>query len=45
MEVLDDTLGLEKEGDMVHRRNIMNANDLFRGDMTEHGDFGLGGRF
>ena len=41
LEVLYDTLGLEKEGDMVDGRDIMNADDLFGGDVTEHGDLGF----
>ena len=44
MEVLDNTLRLEEERDMVNRGNVVHADDLFRCDVTEHGDLGLGGR-
>lgn len=37
-EVLDDTLRLKEEGDMVHGRDVVDADNLFRRDMTEHRD-------
>ena len=37
-EVFDNTLGLEKEGDMVHRGDVMDTDNLFGRDVTEHRD-------
>ncbi|SRR6266404_5139185 len=38
-----NSLRLEQQGDVIHRHNIMHADDLLGRDMTEHGDLLLGG--
>lgn len=39
LEVLDDALGLEQEGDMVDGGDVVDTDDLFWRNMAEHGDF------
>jgi hypothetical protein len=37
-EEIDDSLGLQQEGNVVNGRHIVYADDLFGGDATEHRD-------
>ncbi len=39
LEILDNALGLQKERDVVNRRHVVHADNLFRSNMTEHRDF------
>ena len=39
---MDNTLGLEEEGDVIDGGNIMDADDLFGRNVTEHGNLCLG---
>ena len=41
MQVLDDTLGLEEERDMIDGGDIVHANNLIFANMTKHRNFGL----
>ena len=41
MQVLDDTLGLEEERDMIDGGDVVHTDDLLGCYVTEHGDLGF----
>jgi hypothetical protein len=43
LEIRDYSLGFEKQGYVIHRGDVVYAEDLFRSDVTEHGYFVFGG--